>query len=51
MKQYKLAATRFEKTDFVLKVHQELEGVMSMVFVNRKDTATFLQEELLKLGY
>ena len=35
--------TQAEKVDFVVRLHTQLERAMTMIFVNRKDTATNLQ--------
>ena len=35
-----------EKVDFVVKLHTTLERAMTMIFVNRKDTAQLLQSRL-----
>ena len=38
--------TDTEKLDFVVGLHTKLERAMTMIFVNRKDTATKLQKKL-----
>ena len=35
-----------DKVDFVVKLHTTLERAMTMIFVNRKDTAQLLQSRL-----
>ena len=50
MKNFKLLLKEAEKIDFVAKLHTNLERAMTMVFVNRKDSATKLQEKLLSQG-
>jgi len=43
VKQYKMLLPAKDKTDFIANLHSKLDRAMTMVFVNRKDTATTLQ--------
>lgn len=44
---YKMRMAEAEKTEFVSQLHTKLDKAMTMVFVNRKDSATQLQARLL----
>ena len=42
VRNYKMRMSEVEKIDFVVGLHTQLERAMTMIFVNRKDTATKL---------
>lgn len=46
VKNFKLLMQESEKIDFVAQLHTNLEKAMTMIFVNRKDSATALQNKL-----
>jgi len=46
VRNYKMQLTDSEKIDFVVGLHTQLERAMTMIFVNRKDTAQKLQSRL-----
>ena len=46
VRNYKMQMSEAEKVDFVVGLHTKLERAMTMIFVNRKDTATNLQNRL-----
>ena len=46
VKHFKMELTENEKVDFVVRLHTQLERAMTMIFVNRKDTAQKLQTRL-----
>ena len=39
VKNYRINLTETLKDDFIIKLHTDLDKAMSMVFVNRKDSA------------
>ena len=43
VRNYKMQMSETQKTDLVVQLHTTLERAMTMLFVNRKDTATQLQ--------
>lgn len=46
VRHYKMQMTENEKVDFVVGLHTQLERAMTMIFVNRKDTAEKLKQRL-----
>lgn len=46
VKNYRIHLNEAEKTEFIIKLHAELDKAMSMIFVNKKDSATKLQARL-----
>ncbi len=43
---FRIALTEQQKDNFVSELHEKLDKVMSMIFVNKKETATKLQSRL-----
>ena len=46
VRNYKMQMSESAKLDFIMDLHTRLDRAMTMVFVNRKDTATQLQAKL-----